>query len=55
MLDVIQNSFEQTLNWFECRISARETVLAVGIDLYFDGFSIEKQLKPNIQKDASEC
>ena len=45
MLYVIHNSFWRKAKWFQHDIFVREAVLAVGVDMHFYGFSIEKQTK----------
>ena len=47
MLDVIHKNFEERLSGFQ------RAVLAVDTGMDFYGFSIEKQPKPDIQKEAS--
>ena len=48
-------TFEERLSGLKHDIFTSETVLVVGIGTHthFYGFSIEKQLKPDIQKEAS--
>ena len=46
-------TFEERLSGLRHDIFTSETVLVVGIGTHFYGFSIEKQLKPDIQKEAS--
>ena len=53
MLDIVHKNFWRRLSGFGYDIFAREEVLAVGISLFFYGFLIEKEVKPDIQKEAS--
>ena len=46
-------TFRERLSSFYCDIFVREVFLVVGVAPYFYGFSIEKQPKPDIQKEVS--